>query len=378
MAQTILNEVRKLRNEDVFDINSNNTNRYSLIVNEKNHTFTAYCFGCPIYNYESKKIVDRVFEKSQNGFVLKGSNSNIFIGRDGIKGERYDGKSFFVNINCGNLLYENTYIKAGKLIIQPTLNGVALRIPIENLPFSFNLNTDENNYQTRHNTKYFALMEEKFVPFVVLSAIGESDERHKISAPAIISCKSVVPDTTAISINSTENKGQYVLLEINMYEPKLFQDTTVETGHLLENNAFGTVGFIGKSISFGEQWLYIRPDITKLSFLHGKHINSVKLLLPVLNGNRNKLEMYRTAHRFCSFGSTWDNKVFVSNKVCEGVSLGNFEEFDITHVLSDSRTNFMIRTDGLIVRTKSKTETFTTIATGDSLFSPPILKINFA
>ena len=65
MAQTILNEVRKLRNEDVFDINSNNTNRYSLIVNEKNHTFTAYCFGCPIYNYESKKIVDRVFEKSQ-------------------------------------------------------------------------------------------------------------------------------------------------------------------------------------------------------------------------------------------------------------------------------------------------------------------------
>ena len=261
--------MRKLRNEDVLDINSNNTNRYSLIVNEGNHTSTAYCFGSPIYNYESKKIIDRVFEQSQNGFVLKGSNSNVFIGRDGIKGERYDGKNFFVKLSCGNLSYENTYIKAGKLIIKPTLNGVSVKIPIENLPFNFNIIVDEYNYQTQHNTKYFALMEEKFVPFVVVSAIGESDERNKVIAPAIISCKSIETGTAEISINSTENKGQYILFEINVYEPKLFQDTTVETGHLLENNAFGTVGFVGKSICLGEQWLYIRPDITKLAFLQG-------------------------------------------------------------------------------------------------------------
>lgn len=378
MSETVIDQIRNIRNENDFEVNLKNTNRYCVIVKEEDGSNTAYCFGAPIYNIKTKKIVNRSFSSSENGPIFVGSNSNVYLGKGGISFKRNDGVELGIEIPCTSLYHQKEKVIADNIEITPTLNGVMVSFPIKNSPARFKVRTNKRNFKIRHNSKFFALMEEKFLPAALICATGETDECGNVCAPALISYLACDNGDYMINVSPGENKGSRLLIEIDMYDPKMYQDTTVESIRENENNSFGTVGFLGKGKVFGEQWLYTRPDISKISFLNNHHINKALWYVPVLGNSNGRLEMYKTIQRFCSFGSTWHNKIPLSNKVCVSKSHGKYDVFDITSVLSNNKTGTLARVDGLIIRTDNKDSDCVIISTGDSLYKPQILAINYS
>ena len=376
MQVDIFEQLKKLRNNSELNIDRKNSNRYSVIVREENGSHTAYCFACPVYNNKSKKLVDKNFKAVNNSLIFEGTNSIITVSNDGITLKRDDDKKLVVDIQLPNLYFDHNLVKSGQIIIEPGANGLVLTIPTNGTHVAVKLRTDNPSMPIRSNTKYFAYMQEQYVPFAGVYTFGTSDLNGNIIAPAMLTY-SQSENGNVLYISPTDKKGKYVKFAIDMYEPKLYQDTTVEKANIHENNAFGQSGFIGTTEMFGEQWLYTRPDLFRIAYLQDRKIHNVTLYTPILGKEHGKLEMYRTTQRFCSFGSTWSNKVFTSAKVCESEAFGGYEKFNMTSVLVDKHTKFLVRTDGLIVRTAEKQNTPVIVATGDNSYKPQILAINF-
>ena len=53
--QSVLEEIKKLRNDSPITIDYNNSNRYRLVVEENDESKTAYYFSTPIYNQKTRK-----------------------------------------------------------------------------------------------------------------------------------------------------------------------------------------------------------------------------------------------------------------------------------------------------------------------------------
>ncbi|MBR2453762.1 MAG: hypothetical protein IKB35_02045, partial [Clostridia bacterium] len=164
-------------------------------------------------------------------------------------------------------------------------------------------------FNVRSNEKCVALMAERFKPYVSVSAIGTVNESGNVVAPAVIKWKSISGGKYLISISSSLDNGEFVMFECNLYAPKLFQDTTVESNNPSVNNAFGSSAFIGRTELFGEQWLYMRPAEKIFKDLKDKTIKSVAVHFPVLGRCEVPIYVFGIERRFCSFGSNWENKV---------------------------------------------------------------------
>ena len=83
-----------------------------------------------------------------------------------------------------------------------------------------------------------------------------------------------------LSLVSCCSDAECILFEINLYERKLFLDTTVESKNIGVNNAFGSIAFVGDTEQFGEQWLYSRPAFSLISELYEKSLNYAVLHIP--------------------------------------------------------------------------------------------------
>ena len=219
-------------------------------------------------------------------------------------------------------------------------------------------------------------MSERFRPFVSFSCIGTSDANGNIIAPAKISYQKITDRKYTVSVIPCSSLGKSVLIEANLYEPKLFQDTTVESKNAKANNAFGSIGFIGSTKEFGEQWLYSRPDFTKMSALNDKKILRAVLHIPKLNTGSIELTSSKVAARFCSFGSTWDNKIAEASTFNESQITDNYINLNLMPVLTDKQGSLQ-RGEGFILKAKRKNTGFSVIATGDNYLFPQILEVNY-
>lgn len=143
------------------------------------------------------------------------------------------------------------------------------------------------------------------------------------------------------------------------------------------NNAFGSVGFIGNSSAYGEQWLYSRLDYSRIPEIMDKRIHKAVLHMPKLNQSKVEFSAYKVSARFCSFGSNWDNKIPGETPVSDSASQSGYQSLDFTSLLVDGRTKTITKSEGLILKPKIKGSGFSVIATGDSYLAPQIMEINF-
>ena len=171
--------------------------------------------------------------------------------------------------------------------------------------------------------------------------------------------------------------AQHILLEANLYENKLFQDTTVESMNPSMNNAFGSVGFMGNSSTYGEQWLYSRLDYSLMPEIMDKRIQKAVLHMPKFNQSKVEFSAYKVATRFCSFGSNWDNKIAGDVPISDSSCNSGYQSLDFTSLLVDQQTKTITKSEGLILKPKIKGAGFSVIATGDSYLAPQIMEINF-
>lgn len=373
---SILTRVSKLRDNKPIMIDYHNSNRYCLLTQENDGTKTAYCFSTPIYNCNSRKVVDFQFHTQNGEIYAVGSNANITVA-DRVQLKNAEGACYIALPQKPTTTLENE-LRCENDVLFATTNGVALKTYIkESRMASFVIEVEQPFMNVRANDKYFALLRGEFKPFVTISCIGTLDTDGNVIAPATIQYQKLNDRKYQLTILPQSPLGTYVLLECNLYERKLFQDTTVESANPETNNAFGSTAFIGNSDWYGEQWLYSRLDCERISNLWDKQINRAILHLPKYNMHNVELSAFQVSARFCSFGSNWNNKIAGGNSVSHSVIANGYQSIDVTALISDSRTKSITRSEGLILKSKVKGSGFSAIATGDSYFAPQILEINF-
>lgn len=368
-----MNTVAALRRGAAFLPDKQNGNRYCIVAKETDKTKTAYCFAVPIYRKDGT-LTDLRFSFRDGAAHLTGSNSNVTVNRE-LALENGEG---ICRISLPDALDRETpsCLSAGGLRIFPSYNGVLISADCrKKRAFSFSVSVGHSFYHVRENEKYFALMSAEFRPFLTVSCTGASDPEGQLLSPAAVRSEKCSDTEYRLTLTPC-GEGDFVWAEINLYDDKLIQDTTVETAHPKTNNAFGGMAFLGNTDWFGEQWLYTRPDFSKLPELQSKRIHRVTLHLPCYRGANTALYATGVEARFCSFGSTWEQKKKPTEAFSISSAHAQFQSIDITKNAVDPVSKVLSRTDGLILRTKGLSGT-TAVATGDNYSTPQILEIQY-
>lgn len=162
--------------------------------------------------------------------------------------------------------------------------------------------------------------------------------------------------------------------EINLYEPKLIQDTTVESVRPQENNVFGNMAFIGRNKSVGMQILYSRFDFGRIDRAHQQNMARVLMHIPYYTSG-NDLKISAPFRRFCSFGSNWGNKMPFEDYAVPVTRSAGYFTLDISSHLIDKNGRFMLNT-GIVIGPKYK-DGITVLATADNYITPQIIEIQY-
>lgn len=375
MGNPILNAVRELREGNPLFVDRKNKNRYMVVAGEEDGSKTAYCFAVPVYD-RNRKLINLKFCKNGNEYIAEGSNCKVKV-TEGFTFENADGK-FFVNPIDGFEMKSafDTVIHGNSCIVSPTLNGLVFKARCINGKYTFRLHTDRLSFEIKENGKYFSILKDAMRPIITVSCIGCADNTGRVIAPAILEYYAESQDCFVISVVSHCSYSTYVAFEINMYDRKLFQDTTVETENPDVNNVYGGTAFVGKTDLFGEQWLYSRPDFSCISDITQKEIKKVILHLSQFNKGPT-LSVYRIENRFCSFGSNWNNKVKESGILKQFIQ-GDFRQsVDLTELLVDPLTGRLKPSHGFLIKIAVRDSGFSVMSTGDSFFAPLIIEINY-
>lgn len=363
-----LKEIEKLRGEKDLKVFQRNQNKHAIILCE-DRSLTAYYFSTPIYNSTDKTLVQLMFSSAEKDvFLHRGSHAGIKVTSTGavLSNELgrirlfFEKQAFSLKEHC---------LCSPDMQILPTLNGIAVRARTRG-EFSVRIQT-ENAYEIRSNTKYAAFMQEKFIPFAVFGVLPGTAGRSLI--PVQMEIQKIDDRNYRIFIFSTT--AEEIFFELNLYEGKLFQDTTVESYKDYENNAFGPVMFLGNTEEFGQQWFYSRLDFSRLSGLENETIHRIRLHIPVCGQAPAQIAAYPLMQRFCSFGSAWNNKIQPSLKKINGSFLNGYQSFELTDLMT-TLDGGIKRTEGLVL--KNDGPGYAVMATGDNYYTPQILEVNYA
>lgn len=369
---SILDEIKKLRKENEFQVDINNTNKYRIVINENDGSKTAYYFSTPIYNYKTKHLLNLKYQKLGNQILYYGSNSEIIFRDNTITMENE-------NFNCAILLKKSIVFNNEKQLIcikdkiLPTTNGFVYKANCDgNNYFSFELIANSSFVKISSNNKYFSLNNEYNNPLITISCVGAAEYNGNIISPSKIKYEKINDDKFLITVTACSPMAKWNLFEVNLYEQKLIQDTTVESNNPTENNVFGGIAFLGQSHEFGEQWLYSKIDYSKMLDVFNLNTQKILLHLPQHNNFALNLCANKPTVRFCSFGSNWDNKVptFRENEI-KSILNNGYQTFDLTQYYTDKYHRF-VETTGITIKGQNG---FSVITTGDSYYAPPIFEV---
>ena len=371
---SINEELIKLRKNKNYNIDYTNTNRHAVVFNEDDFSKTAYYFSAPIYNLKNRKIVDLVYEQKGSTVTFDGSNSKVTL-TNVLSIKNNDGEAIIKLPNkISGVSRKKVFMSRDE--ITPTLNGFLYTAQCNNGRFVFEISVDKPFQNIRTNSKYFALMIDKFRPFITVSSVGTVDSMNRIIAPARLSYYKINSTSFGIVIQP-RNIYERVCVEVNLYEDKLSQDTTVESMNQDENNTFGSVAFIGRTPEFGEQWLYSRLVTSKISNLDNQQINTAVLYLPKLSESNSSFNAFRIPTRFCSFASNWRNKKTQSSYISTSVNEEDYYKIDLKSLMT-TQDGTLAQSEGFILKPEKNLEEYALIPTGDCYFAPQIFEINYS
>ena len=154
-----------LRGERNWKIDESNSNRYRIVAREDENLRTAYCFNVPIYNKSNRTLLTPAFRKSGSAYSFLGSNAQITVGKE-IVMTNEDGTARIV-CSSGEFCTERRHMNGASIYVQPTLNGILLKIPFtrKDVP-RFMICVDRPHLAMRANSKALSWMIEEFRPFV--------------------------------------------------------------------------------------------------------------------------------------------------------------------------------------------------------------------
>ena len=371
ISNTVLREIKYLRGMQDFLIDQRNSNRYRITVMES-MGHTAYCFSTPIYHDDTKKIIHLDFRKTKSGYVFKGASGTVSVCENRCVFENRDGR-IVVSLKDTPRIEGSTSTVHSPITLMPTLNG--LRFTVKGSDLHLTLKAEIKHQNIRFNPSCFAIMQESFIPFFTVSALYATND-NGVFSPLEMNYREESLQSYRLNLSHSVENATFAF-EMNLYEPKLFQDTTVESRHPDTNNVYGAIGFIGKTNQFGEQWLYSRPDFTKIPDLTSHRIEKALLHIPILNRCTDSLDVYIPQKRFCSFGSTWNKRIPSSEKIIGTNNNGRYMTIDVTSLFTSHIDSTLTYSEGMILKKPKGKNDFIAISTGDCYFAPQILELKF-
>ncbi len=373
----VLNEIKKLRGDNTLHIDRANKNPFRLLLNEEDGSCTAYYFSVPIYNLRTRRLLRPCFVTTQGGYAFNGSTAEITVSGNVLYCRSKSAACHIVF--DGGLFRENSGVLQNDLFsLSATLNGVACcGRQDEDVTAKFVLHMETPFMSIRSNGRCFSPMSSEFQPSVTVSGIAELDSFGRAVAPLDILFRNLSEKDYEIEFSANSPYCQKVLFEINMHISKLFQDTTVNSLQADTNNAFGGVAYIGNTVCFGEEWLYTRLDYEYMKEMIGREVRRVVFHLPIWDNCPVRLSAFSVASRFCSFGSTWNNKMQDAYKIGDSTIENGYHHVDLSDYLIERRTGALQHREGMVLRSKEKGSGYTIVSTGDSFFAPQVLELNY-
>lgn len=379
---SVWKEIEKLRSEPLGDIEPFDGNRNTIIVKERNRSYTAYCFSVPIRNRDNNQITSlnynhvncRSYHSGSNSLAeinerieLSSAEGNCVITLPGRCIKRTVDKLFW-----GDPLDNNH----SKTEIIPTLNGIAIKAFCGNgMPYQFYLNINRDPFNIINTPKCFSFMISNFSPLVSVSCIGSLSSKMDLTGPCSLDAIPLKPSLYRITVTPTAQQTDYVLIEINMHEPKLMQDTTIDSQRPQESNTFGSISFLGTTDYFGEQWLLTKIDMLALHQLFNRKIHKCLFHVPTFSLDNVKLQASIPSERFCSFASNWDNRTAIERPLTTAEATNGYYHFNISPLIVGPKTTLTPKIAHLVITVEEK---YAVVSTGDSYFAPQILEFNYS
>ncbi len=373
--KSILQEIGKLRRHVPLRLDSQNTDPYRVLVKEEHALHTAYCFGVPVYASKTRRPVELCFREKDGAYHHDGSHAHICVDRE-LALRNADG-AVHVTLQQSPFSLEKTHLKGRQMHLYPTFNGILAKVRCEGAAaFTFFVDSEKTDMPICESSKSFSYMQDVHRPFVTVSVHG-AEKQGEIIAPAVLHSKKIDRRRCRITVSTQAENADFLVFEVNLYEPKLFQDTTVDSMHPQENNAFGGVAFLGRTQEMGEQWLYSRLDLSRFSDLSCKKIRAIYMYIPQYGGDKTGIEVLGVQARFCSFGSRWVNKIDPTTQLASAVPVADYQKIDLSALCLDSVTGTLQVNGGFILRHGKENGGFSVLATGDHYCRPPIIEIQY-
>ena len=376
---SINEEIKKMKNVR-SSVDALYYDSHTVITGEKDCTTTAYCFSVPVSN--KNRPISLCFSNQKGDSVFYGTSSKIIINDKILIQDLYGNIEMhapwkiFMRMKDKIHMHFDDKSELDSSVIIPTFNGLAMKIPISKIgKFGFNIRLDLTP-TIKSNGKYLSFRYIKNNSRLTISCIGTFDSDNKLIAPCEIRCKPVDEKNYKVSILPMDKDGKYVFFEMNIQEPKLFLDTTVESKNPRKGNTFGSVAFIGNSKFYGETWLYTKLNFNELKKLEGKRIEQAIMYIPNLSQRKLLLSASPVSAYFCSINSTWENKIAILDSDTELNVNSSYYKFDITEYVKQSSLGLMYA-NGFAIKAKSRVNGFVAISTGDSYYAPQILEIKY-
>lgn len=370
---TALDEVLQLANDKPLSLSSKQSNRYGLQFVCENGGENYY-FSTPVYRQDTNKLICLQFQRQGASFTFWGSNCAVIVSKKQMRFIRKSEELIVLfktpiawNIDNGSLFSE-------QLSISPTYNGVMLEGDLNIMQFDIFTNIYYQEFRKSKNS--VGLMENHFKPIFNFSALFAKDDENRLS-PLLMSYFEQNKHEGKVAFFATDESCKKGVIEMNFYEPKLMQDTSVSEKRPTENNAFGAVAWMGQSSFYGSQWFYFRPEFHKVPEMKNKVIQKITLYLPCWSTSDLLMEMHDLQTRFCSFGSNWENKIGIGKCKCAASQEKGYLSIDVTNLYSYSgKLTESIGT--VLIANPTSQISFQILSMADCCARPPILCIKYA
>jgi len=352
-------------------------NRYAITKTKKgSQELTTYFFSTPIIRTNDNEIVDLCFEEKKNYYSFRGSDSDISINEKGITFSNIRGY-LRMDLDLENSFLQKNHIISGLLSISPNLNGVTI---VQKIQHNNNVEVDFDwmscDFGIKANSKALSFLHDSFSPFATISSIGCTNEEGKVLCPAKLEYERTGSNRVKIKLSPpTGIIVDSIVFEVCLRERKLFMDTTVCSRFPIENNAFGAVSYIGKTLYFGVEWLYSKIDFGVLNKCMINRIRKIQMIIPRLSNSLTDLYAESVKLRFCSLGSTWMDKQDGEGRIIKIIESGGFYCLDLSSQLINCYDEVLKPFAGIIIKSKGYSEGSTVISTGDCCSYPQVLKI---
>ena len=349
--------------------------RYGFSFSAKNGEERACFYTVPIMSQTS--LVKKRFVKADRSFVFRGSNANVTVLSSGILLQNTEGE-FSLSWAQGQnfvLSEDARFLYSEDLTVYPTANGVCVTQDYQDALYFTLKCRSKRKGNIRMNSKCFAYMKEKFRPYMIFNAMCAIDKEKTKFVGAELGMKQESDTKFRFRMRATDPLAVKLMWEINMYEPKPIQDTTVESRRPKENNAYGDVSFLGHTKDHGTQYLYTKFDFSRIGLASNKAIDRVLLHIPYYGPSCGGVRVFAPAGRFCSFGSNWSNKKSVNHVTVNSGQSNNCLVLDLSQYLIDQHGKIKENT-GIVICPEKDSEN-TVFATADNYFTPQMIEIHY-